>query len=41
MLYSGTDPESYITEYTLVNEEKQFALYPAVNPETQALSPQL
>ena len=21
MLYSGTDPESYITEYTLVNEE--------------------
>jgi len=22
MLYSGTDPESYITEYTLVHEEK-------------------
>jgi len=22
MLYSGTDPESYITEYTLVYEEK-------------------
>jgi len=21
MLYSGIDPESYITEYTLVNEE--------------------
>ena len=24
MLYSGTDPESYITEYTLVYEEKQW-----------------
>jgi len=23
MLYSGTDPESYITEYTLVYEEKK------------------
>ena len=23
MLYSGTDPESYITEYTLVYKEKQ------------------
>ena len=23
MLYSGTDPESYITEYTLVYEEKR------------------
>ena len=23
MLFSGTDPESYITEYTLVYEEKQ------------------
>ena len=23
MLYSGTDPESYITEYSLVCEEKQ------------------
>jgi len=22
MLYSGTDPESYITEYTLVYEDK-------------------
>jgi len=22
MLYSGTDPESYITEYTLVYEEQ-------------------
>ena len=26
MLYSGTDPESYITEYTLVYEEKQAIL---------------
>ena len=23
MLYSGTDPESYITEYTLVYEKKR------------------
>ena len=23
MLYSGTDPESYITEYTLVYEDKK------------------
>jgi hypothetical protein len=23
MLYSGTDPESYITEYTLVYEDKR------------------
>ena len=23
MLYSGTDPESYITEYTLVYEEQR------------------
>ena len=23
MLYSGTDPESYITEYTLLYEDKQ------------------
>ena len=22
MLYSGTDPETYITDYTLVNEDK-------------------
>ena len=26
MLYSGTDPESYITEYTLVYEEKHFPI---------------
>jgi hypothetical protein len=25
MLYAGTDPKSYITEYTLVNEEKRAA----------------
>jgi len=25
MLYSGTDPESYITEYTLVYEDKVVA----------------
>ena len=25
MLYSGTDPESYITEYTLVYEENQYS----------------
>ena len=25
MLYSGTDPESYITEYTLVYEDKKGA----------------
>jgi len=25
MLYSGTDPESYITEYTLVYEEENLA----------------
>ena len=25
MLYSGTDPESYITEYTLVYEDKQLS----------------
>jgi len=24
MLYSGTDPESYITEYSLVYEDKRF-----------------
>jgi len=24
MLYSGTDPESYITEYTLVYEDKWY-----------------
>ena len=24
MLYPGTDPESYITEYTLVYEDKRF-----------------
>jgi len=24
MLYSGTDPESYITEYTLVYEDNMF-----------------
>ena len=26
MLYSGTDPESYITEYTSVYEEKRWAV---------------
>ena len=26
MLYSGTDPESYITEYTLVYEDKRAAI---------------
>ena len=26
MLYSGTDPESYITEYTLVYEDKRLGL---------------
>ena len=30
MLYSGTDPVSYITEYTLVNEEKSIASYASV-----------
>jgi len=28
MLYSGTDPESYITEYTLVYEDKPSTLNP-------------
>ena len=28
MLYSGTDPESYITEHTIVYEEKQAAQAP-------------
>ena len=32
MLYSETDPESYITEYTLVYEEK---CPPKVTPESQ------
>ena len=34
MLYSGTDPVSYITEYTLVYEEKTSTLNPrnARNP---------
>ena len=27
MLYSGTDPESYITEYTLVYEEKHYNVF--------------
>jgi len=32
MLYSGTDPESYITEYTSVYEEKR----PAMGPRPEA-----
>jgi len=28
MLYSGTDPESYITEYTLIYEDKEAERWP-------------
>jgi len=39
MLYSGTDPESYITEYTLVYEvmrshEKRRWLFEETDPES-------
>ena len=29
MLYSGTDPESYITEYTLLYEDNTFQVAPS------------
>jgi len=35
MLYSGTDPESYITEYTLVYEEKTVLVYEEKNQYTK------
>ena len=35
MLYSGTDPESYITDYTLVYEEKEPGLPKLVSATTE------
>jgi len=39
MLYSGTDPESYITEYTLVYEDKQLWFRMEHVPEELLLRP--
>ena len=37
MLYSGIDPESYITEYTLVYEDKTLKQHPTPSSQVSQI----